>query len=473
MKSKSLRFRILLLLVGTTAIAALICGIIGYYNSRAVADSDAKEKLTTVSEGYGKDIDNLLSQVEVAVNTLADVTKNQIQDVDKFKSSSSYVDSCTEALETTALQCAKNTKGAMTYYIRYNPEFTEATSGIFASKESENADFKSLTPTDFSSFDKDDAEHVGWYYIPVKNGKATWMDPYLNSNVNVYMISYVVPIMIDNEAIGVVGMDINFNQLKQLADKAKCFDSGYVFLVDSSNKVLSHKDIKQGTDLQKVDGELASFVKAGKTGEIKEYTYNGKIIKEGIYSPITQNQRHLELYKMLREKDKGSVMKFLYNETFSSGFKSLVVLANPKSILKSRYAPKEIKEKVIKADQLIDYIKKHEQSAFRNQKDMIAMADGLLSYHQKQEIPPIQEENTFESIAINNDDHLIESLKKYRMNKAQEKNLPPYYIFNDITLNEIVAYKPTTIEELLSIKGFGPKKCDWYGEDILDIIRSL
>ena len=51
MKSKSLRFRILLLLVGTTAIAALICGIIGYYNSRAVADSDAKEKLTTVSEG--------------------------------------------------------------------------------------------------------------------------------------------------------------------------------------------------------------------------------------------------------------------------------------------------------------------------------------------------------------------------------------------------------------------------------------
>ena len=48
-----------------------------------------------------------------------------------------------------------------------------------------------------------------------------------------------------------------------------------------------------------------------------------------------------------------------------------------------------------------------------------------------------------------------------------------HYIFNDITLNEIIAYKPTTIEELLSIKGFGPKKCDWYGEDILDIIRSL
>lgn len=275
MKSKSLRFRMLLLLVGTTVVTALICGIIGYYNSRAVANDDAKEKLLTVSEGYGKDIDNLLSQVEVAVNTLADVTKNQIGDLDEFKGSSSYVDSCTEALEPIALQCANNTKGAMTYYVRYNPEFTEATSGIFASKESESAEFKSLTPTDFSSYDKDDVEHVGWYYIPVKNGKATWMDPYLNSNVNVYMISYVVPIIIDDESVGVVGMDINFNQLKQLADKAACFESGYGFLVDSSNKVLTHKEVKQGTDLQKIDAGLADFAKSAKSGDTKEYTYNG------------------------------------------------------------------------------------------------------------------------------------------------------------------------------------------------------
>lgn len=275
MKTKSLRSRMLLIMVGTTVITALICGIIGYYNSRAVADDDAKEKLIMVSEGYGKDIDTLLAQVEVAVNTLADVTKEQIKDVDEFKSSSDYVNSCTEALETTALQCANNTKGAMTYYIRYNPEFTEATSGIFASKESESAEFKSLTPTDFSSYDKDDTEHVGWYYIPVKNGKPTWMDPYLNSNVNVYMISYVVPIEIDGESIGVVGMDINFDQLKKLADKAKCFDTGYGFLVDSTNKVLTHKEVKQGTELQKVDAGLYEFAKTAKTGETKEYTYNG------------------------------------------------------------------------------------------------------------------------------------------------------------------------------------------------------
>lgn len=203
----------------------------------------------------------------------------------------------------------------------------------------------------------------------------------------------------------------------------------------------------------------------------REYTYNGKIIKEGIYSPITQSQRHLDLYKSLRAKRQGTVMKFIYDKTFSNNFKSLVVLANPKSILKSRYAPKEIKDKVIKADQLIDYIKRHEQSAFRNQKDMIELADIFLSYHQDKEIQSIQKENN--SVIEEKNDSLIEQLKNYRLTKAKEKNLPPYYVFNDETLNEIISIKPQTIDELLTVKGFGQKKCEWYGNDILQIIRSL
>lgn len=203
----------------------------------------------------------------------------------------------------------------------------------------------------------------------------------------------------------------------------------------------------------------------------REYTYNGKIIKEGIYSPITQSQRHLDLYKSLRAKRQGTIMKFIYDKTFSNNFKSLVVLANPKSILKSRYAPKEIKDKVIKADQLIDYIKRHEQSAFRNQKDMIELVDIFLSYHQDKEIQSIQKENN--SVIEENNDSLIEQLKNYRLTKAKEKNLPPYYVFNDETLNEIISIKPQTIDELLTVKGFGQKKCEWYGNDILQIIRSL
>jgi hypothetical protein len=42
---------------------------------------------------------------------------------------------------------------------------------------------------------------------------------------------------------------------------------------------------------------------------------------------------------------------------FEDGYKSVVVLANPKTILNAKYAKKEVKENVIHADQLVKYIK--------------------------------------------------------------------------------------------------------------------
>ena len=91
----------------------------------------------------------------------------------------------------------EHTDGAICVYVRYNPDFTEPTSGIFLTRNSTDEEFTSSVPTDFTMYDKTDVEHVGWYYVPVENGAPLWMDPYLNGNVNVYMISYVVPLYVD------------------------------------------------------------------------------------------------------------------------------------------------------------------------------------------------------------------------------------------------------------------------------------
>jgi hypothetical protein len=42
---------------------------------------------------------------------------------------------------------------------------------------------------------------------------------------------------------------------------------------------------------------------------------------------------------------------------FEDFYKSVVVLANPKTVLNAKFAKKEIKKKVIRADQLVKYIK--------------------------------------------------------------------------------------------------------------------
>lgn len=80
--------------------------------------------------------------------------------------------------------------------------------------------------------------------------------------------------------------------------------------------------------------------------------------EKGMYSPITQNERHLKVIKALRMKEKGALRKKVFEKSFDNIYRSIVVLANPQTVLYDRYAPKSIKEKVIRYDQLIEYIRK-------------------------------------------------------------------------------------------------------------------
>ncbi len=111
--------------------------------------------------------------------------------------------------------------------------------------------------------------------------------------------------------------------------------------------------------------------------------------REGIYSPVTQGQRHLELIKQLRSNEKGNFLsKTLFERNFYENYRSIVVLANPKTVLNARYAPKEIREQVIRADQLIQYIKKvnaEPGTVFSSESNAEELANFFLSQHKGNE----------------------------------------------------------------------------------------
>ena len=70
------------------------------------------------------------------------------------------------------------------------------------------------------------------------------------------------------------------------------------------------------------------------------------------------------------------------------------------------------------------------------------------------------------------DETLWEALRKHRMEIASTQGVPPYVIFHDVTLREIVAQRPRTLEDLGKIIGVGEIKLGRYGEDFLAQIRS-
>ncbi|HEX5420621.1 MAG TPA: DNA helicase RecQ [Gammaproteobacteria bacterium] len=70
------------------------------------------------------------------------------------------------------------------------------------------------------------------------------------------------------------------------------------------------------------------------------------------------------------------------------------------------------------------------------------------------------------------DKALWETLRECRKLLAAELNLPPYVIFHDSTLLQMVEHRPTDAAALLALNGVGQAKLERYGERFLEVIRN-
>lgn len=81
-----------------------------------------------------------------------------------------------------------------------------------------------------------------------------------------------------------------------------------------------------------------------------------------------------------------------------------------------------------------------------------------------------EKDNSAGSIAY--DEALFELLKNLRKKIAKEKNLPPYVIFQDPSLEEMATTYPSTKEDLANVNGVGMGKVVKFGKPFLDLITK-
>jgi ATP-dependent DNA helicase RecQ len=95
-------------------------------------------------------------------------------------------------------------------------------------------------------------------------------------------------------------------------------------------------------------------------------------------------------------------------------------------------------------------------------------------------LPPLKEKAAGKSVSMSpgkegakeSDKALFEGLRKLRLELARKEGLPPYCIFHDRTLWEMVSKLPTTQHEMMTIVGVGEITFKKYGRSFLDLISS-
>ncbi len=91
----------------------------------------------------------------------------------------------------------------------------------------------------------------------------------------------------------------------------------------------------------------------------------------------------------------------------------------------------------------------------------------------------ISEDNDFDTDFVESegstsvlDPELLAQLKDLRKRMAREKDIPPYVIFQDPSLEAMATMYPITIEELKNIPGVGEGKAKRYGEEFCKLIAK-
>lgn len=265
---------------------------------------------------------------------------------------------------------------------------------------------------------------------------------------------------------------------------------------------LEYKGLTAQIDYVVIDTKFVLIIECKKmTGDI-EVTNTGDFIrlfknssgkvykKEGIYSPIVQNERHLELIKRILIDE----MKSMTEKKSKDLLRSIIVFANPKTIVNMKYAKVDTKKSIIRCDQLIAHMKNlhalNKDGTWIPEDGMYRVAEILMSHHkenvvdytlkyglasQVNQCEKVKEEQpqpaSTSSVPIEKTP-IYKELREYRLVKSREEGIKPYYIYNNAQMEQIIAEMPETNEELMQIKGFADMKCSKYGDAIIDIVKK-
>ena len=207
----------------------LIIGGLSIYKVDRFIQEHTEDLVTATCLNESTQINDIFSDMEKSVG----IIESYVLDFITSKEIAEDRDMQLEILSRTEemfVDVAIHTNRAIAYYLRFDPAISDGTTGFFHTKLNGGDEYVNFEPTDITLYDKDDTEHVGWFWQPYENGKPTWMMPYHNLNNDVLMISYVIPLYCEGSFIGVVGMDFDYTDLTDRIHEIKIYENGFAHL---------------------------------------------------------------------------------------------------------------------------------------------------------------------------------------------------------------------------------------------------
>ena len=239
-KSKSLRSRLIipLLLVTILGFGGMI--VFSVKHIRDYARSEAQKYSTVLAESRGQELTRDFNEAFVFARAFRD----QLIDMKKRQNFNRQL--VADLLQSVT----EGNKKIIGFYTLWEPNTFDGKDADFAGKPLHDATgrlnvytYRSQGKVSLTVNEHYDKPGLGDYYlVPKSRQKETLMDPYLYpvDGQDVAMVSIIVPIMQDNQFLGIVGVDISIADIQKQAQAIKVYETGYASLIANNGTYASH-----------------------------------------------------------------------------------------------------------------------------------------------------------------------------------------------------------------------------------------
>jgi len=275
-KYRSLKSRIILLILcGILASTAILATIsIGLSREASAKSAVSIMKLTCEKESEG--VTTLLEDIEHLTRVAADYARKNLKGAYVLKDARQREQYYSD-IEYYFDEIALSTDGCLTYYFRPDPDIAGSDAGFLYIYDADSGKYVQDEVTDLYAYEEDD-ERVSWFFTARMMGMPTWIRPYNDIHDTSTVISYTIPIYVDNTFIGITGMDVDFNQVADRVESITAYDSGYAFLCGVHGEIYVHKSLAYGETIRDIDGleNLSAALRQDSSGDaLIDVTFDG------------------------------------------------------------------------------------------------------------------------------------------------------------------------------------------------------
>ena len=279
---RSIRTKITLLTMIAIIIALSVTTVVAVADIKELGENSSEQILMLLCETGAKNLNVRFGSVQQSVNTVSSFAEDDLK-TNGDEDLSGHMARVEQLFENTA----ENTIGILTYYYRIDPAYTRSEKGFwYVNLDGEG--FKPHEVTDIEEYATGGDSGLEWFTVPKTTGKSIWLPPYSTANLDIYVLSYNVPVYKDGVFVGVIGIEIDYETFVDPVDSITLYQNGYAFINDEEGNIIYHPKMSVDSFI----GENAPAVPVGLITDepFLKYTFRG-VEKLAVWKPLNNGMR--------------------------------------------------------------------------------------------------------------------------------------------------------------------------------------